>query len=134
MLGHIMEWFCNGLGGIKQQPNTVAFKEQLISPAIVGDITFAKTCFVSPYGTIKSEWSREGKYLNMHIEVPFNTSAILSFPTMDRSSITENGKPIDGQKDFQYLSTDNGKSLYRVGSGSYNFKLKMDSVNASNGI
>ena len=126
MLGHIMEWFYNGLGGIKQQQNSVAFKDLLISPAIVGDITQTKTSFGSPYGTIKSEWSREGKNLNIHIEVPYNTSATISFPTLDRSSITENGKSIDSQKDIQYLSADNGKSFYRVGSGSYNFKLKMD--------
>lgn len=126
MLGHIMEWFYNGLGGIKQQQNSVAFKELLISPAIVGDITQTKTSFVSPYGTIKSEWSREGKNLSMYVDVPFNTSATISFPTLDRNSIIENGNPIDNQKDIQYLSAENGRSLYRVGSGYYNFKLKMD--------
>jgi len=126
MLGHIMEWFYNGLGGIKQQQNSVAFKELLISPAIVGDITQTKTSFVSPYGTIKSEWSREGKKLSMYVEVPFNTSATISFPTLDRNSIIENVNPIDNQKDIQYLSAENGKSLYRVGSGCYNFILKMD--------
>ncbi len=134
MLGHIMEWFYNGLGGIKQQPNSVAFKELLVSPAIVGDITHAKTSFFSPYGIIKSEWSLEGMNLSMHIEVPFNTRAIICFPTLNRNSITENGKPIDLQKDIQYISVDNGKSLYRVGSGKYSFRLRMDVFNAKGEI
>ena len=126
MLGHIMEWYYNGLGGIKQQQNSVAFKDIQIRPEIVGDITHTKTSFESPYGTIKSEWSRQGKDMIVHLKVPFNTSATIYLPTIEQSSITENGNPVRNQEDIQFLSTENGKSLYRLGSGSYEFKLKMD--------
>src|SRR5665648_1206973 len=47
MLGHIMEWFYTGLGGISQQEKSVAFKEILIKPEMVGDISFANTSFNS---------------------------------------------------------------------------------------
>lgn len=126
MLGHIMEWFYTGLGGIKQQENSVAFKDLIIRPEIVGDLTESKTSYQSSYGTIKSEWKRDGKKLLLHVEVPFNTSATVYLPTTDRASITEGNKPVDQLKDIQYAGSENGKSLYKVGSGSYSFKLTMN--------
>src|ERR1035437_9911278 len=126
MLGHIMEWFYTGLGGIKQQENSVAFKDLIIRPEIVGDLTESKTSYQSPYGTIKSEWKREGKNLVLHVEVPFNTSAIVYLPTTNRASITEGNKPLDQLEDIQYAGTDNDKSKYKIGSGSYTFKLIMN--------
>ncbi len=126
MLGHIMEWFYTGLGGIKQPENGVAFKDLVIRPEIVGDITNAKTSYHSPYGIIKSEWTRTGKALTLHLEIPFNSSAIVYLPTTDKASISESGKSVDQLKDIQYVGPENGKSLYKVGSGSYTFKLKMD--------
>jgi hypothetical protein len=126
MLGHVMEWFYTGLGGIKQQENSVAFKDLIIRPEIVGDITESKTSYQSPYGIIKSEWTRNGKKLILHLEVPFNANATVYLPTLNRASVTESDKPIDQLKDIQYVGLENGKSLYKVGSGSYTFKLKID--------
>lgn len=55
MLGHLMEWFYKGLGGIRQDENSVAYKQIIIKPTIVGDLTNVKTSYNSPYGVIKSE-------------------------------------------------------------------------------
>lgn len=126
MLGHLMEWFYTGLGGIKQQENSVAFKDLIIRPEIVGDLTESKTSYQSPYGTIKSEWKREGKNLLLHVEVPFNTSATVYLPTTDRAAVTESNKPINQLKDIQYAGSENGKLLYKIGSGSYSFKLTIN--------
>jgi hypothetical protein len=126
MLGHLMEWFYTGLGGIKQQETSVAFKNLIIRPEIVGDLIESKTSYQSPYGTIKSEWKREGKNLELHVEVPFNTSATVYLPTTNRASITEGNKPLDQLEDIQYAGTDNDKSKYKIGSGSYTFKLIMN--------
>jgi alpha-L-rhamnosidase len=38
MLGHLMEWFYTGLGGIYQDENSVAYKDLIIAPKPVGDI------------------------------------------------------------------------------------------------
>ncbi|NWJ52317.1 MAG: family 78 glycoside hydrolase catalytic domain [Bacteroidetes bacterium] len=126
MLGHMMEWFYTGLGGIKQQENTVAFKDLIIRPEIVGDLTESKTSYQSLYGTIKSEWKRDEKSLLLHVEVPFNTSATVYLPTTNRASITEGNKPIDQLKDIQYVGTENNKAKYKIGSGNYSFKLIMN--------
>ncbi len=117
MLGHLMEWFYTGLGGIKQEENSVAFKHILIRPEIVGDITFVKTSYKSPYGMIRSEWKRENGKLEMKVEIPANTDAAIYFPVKEGAQVNENGKNIALSKSPE------GKYYCRVGSGSYLFRM-----------
>jgi hypothetical protein len=42
MLGHLMEWLYSGLAGIRQSERDVAFKETIIAPEVVGDLTQAE--------------------------------------------------------------------------------------------
>jgi len=43
MLGHLMDWFYAGLGGISQTEKSVAYKEIVIRPEMVGDLTWVKS-------------------------------------------------------------------------------------------
>lgn len=118
MLGHLMEWFYTGLGGIKQDTGSVAFKNIIIRPEIVGDITTASTRYLSPYGTIKSDWRIKNEVLEMQITIPSNTTASIFFPIKSEIQVLENGK-----KTELFKSAD-GKYFCRVGSGNYIFKMK----------
>ena len=117
MLGHIMEWFYTGLGGIKQADNSVAFRNIIIRPEIVGDLTWVKSSYQSPYGKIRSDWKKVGKSLEMKVEIPANSTATIFFPTRQESSVTENGKKIVVSK------SEDGKYFCKVGSGSYIFQM-----------
>lgn len=117
MLGHLMEWFYTGLGGIKQESGSVAFKNIIIQPEIVGDLTQVKTSYLSPYGRIRSEWRKEQNSLVMQVEIPSNTDASIYFPVKAETEITENGKRVVLSK-----SAD-GKYYCKVGSGNYMFKM-----------
>ena len=86
MLGHLMEWFYTGLGGIKQESGSSAFKKIIIRPEIVGDITQVNTSYLSPYGKIKSEWKKEQNSLEMRVEIPSNTEASIFFPVQGCNS------------------------------------------------
>jgi len=70
MLGHLMEWFYQGLGGIRQADNSVAYKSIVIQPELVSDLTFANVSFNSPYGTIVSNWKKNENSFTLHVEVP----------------------------------------------------------------
>ena len=124
MLGHIMEWFYTGLGGIKQDMKSVAFKNIIIRPEIVGDISEAKAEYQSPYGSIKSEWTKKNGYFTLKIEIPVNTSATVYLPSTEVNSITESDKAIANQKGIQFIGTEKDKSLYKIGSGVYLFKAR----------
>jgi hypothetical protein len=61
MLGHLMEWFYSGLGGIGQTENSVGYKEISIKPKMVEGLAHAKATYDSPYGPIKCDWTRKDK-------------------------------------------------------------------------
>jgi len=117
MLGHIMEWFYTGLGGIKQEENSVAFQNIIIRPEIVGDITWVKSSYQSSHSLIRSEWKKEQNILEMKVEIPANTSATIYLPTNREGSVTENGKKTTVSK------TADGKYFCKVGSGTYIFRM-----------
>ena len=86
MLGHLMEWFYTGLGGIYQDNNSVAYEEIIIAPKPVGDIKWVNCSFNSPKGIISSQWKIEGDKFNLMIEVPENTVAKIIIPENYRKS------------------------------------------------
>jgi hypothetical protein len=99
MLGHIMEWFYNGLAGINQSSTSVGYKEIVIRPEVVGDISWVKGSYHSPYGTIRSEWKKEGTAFSLDVQIPANTTATIYLP--------------------------DGKTVIKKGSGQYHFQLTL---------
>ena len=101
MLGHLMEWFYSGLGGIKQEKNSAGFQQIIIRPEPVGDVTWSKASYLSPYGTIYTEWKRYGTF-ELSTEIPANTTAIIYLPVKGAPEITERGRPLANRKDVKF--------------------------------
>jgi alpha-L-rhamnosidase len=125
MLGHLMEWFYTGLGGIKQDPQSVAFRNIVIRPETVGDISTARASYQSPFGVIKSEWTKKDGNFTLKVEIPVNTSATVYLPTTESKSVKESDKAITGKNGIQFIKIEKGKALYKIGSGVYSFKVKL---------
>lgn len=123
MLGHLLEWFYSGLGGIRADKESVAFKHFVLYPEIVGDIRNVKTCFDSPYGQIVSNWTVNGTSLEYQVTIPANTTASIHFPTSEMNDIREHNKPIARSEYIKYEKTENGRVVYLVSSGSYTFSI-----------
>jgi alpha-L-rhamnosidase len=119
MLGHLMEWFYAGLGGIYQTENSVAYNEIIIAPKPVGDIKWVKCSFNSPKGMIQSDWKKEGKSFVLIVEVPKDASAKIILPdefknlalkVIDRNSQkpmnvqVENGEIKMGSGNFEIIA------------------------------
>jgi len=124
MLGHLMEWFYASLGGIQQEDNSVAFKNIVIKPTIVGDITSASSNFESYYGPVETNWKLQNATFNLKVTIPCNTSALIYLPTIGKSSVLENGIPVNQSKEIQLVQKEQNYLVYRVGSGKYNFTVK----------
>ena len=123
MLGHLMEWFYSGLGGIKSPENATAFKNIIIRPEVVGNITFADVNYLSPYGEIKNSWKKTGTAFTMNIHIPVNTNATIYLPAVKGNTITENGKPLMNRSDIKFIKFKDGKAVIEVGSGDYSFTV-----------
>lgn len=115
MLGHLMEWFYAGLGGIYQSENSVAYSEIIIAPKPVGNIKWVKCSFNSPKGLISSDWEIHDKSFALKIEIPENTTAKVILPDGFKNS---NLKVIDlnNQKPLN-VKVENGG--FKVGSGKF---------------
>lgn len=91
MLGHLMEWFYSGLAGIQQDKNSVAYKNIVIKPQPVGDITFAKATYQSVYGEVVSDWKIENGNFILLVTIPANTTATVYLPGSKKSISTGSG-------------------------------------------
>jgi len=76
--GNLDAWFYQTLAGIN--PAAPGFKKIVIKPSIVGDLTWVKAHFDSPYGRIISNWKIEGNQLTMDVTIPPNTTATVVVP------------------------------------------------------
>ncbi len=99
MLGHLMEWFYSGLGGIYQAGNSIAYKRIIIAPKPVGGIHWAKCSFNSPQGKITSEWELAENTFSLSLEIPKASLATIILPDGFKNSKMEiidlaNKKPI----------------------------------------
>ena len=115
MLGHLMEWFYAGLGGIYQAENSVGYNEIIIAPKPVGDIKWVKCSFNSPKGMIQSDWKKEGKSFVLNIEVPKEATAKIIIPD-DFKNSTLKVMDLNKQKPV-IVKVENGE--FTVGSGKY---------------
>jgi len=123
MLGHLMEWFYSGLGGIKADTAGTAFQQIIIRPEPVGDITAATATYISPYGLVANTWKRTNNSFEMSTTIPANCSGVVYLPANQNSIITEGGKVLAKQKNLKLLRYENGKALIQLGSGVYSFKV-----------
>lgn len=57
MLGHVMEWFYTNILGIQESPDAVASDKVIIKPMPVGDITWAKGWYDTPFGRVSVSWT-----------------------------------------------------------------------------
>jgi alpha-L-rhamnosidase len=122
MLGHIMEWFYSGIGGIKQAPGSVSFKKIIIYPAVVGDLTWAETTYKTIYGDIISYWKIEKDNIVMKVKIPVNCTALVYIPQTDPNLIFENGILINQVNSVKIVEVSSESTLCQIPSGEYNFK------------
>lgn len=80
MLGHLMEWFYSGLGGIYQTDSSLAYSNIVIAPKPVGNIKWVKCYYNSPKGKISSNWEIKGNTFILNIEVPRDANAKIIIP------------------------------------------------------
>jgi len=124
MLGHLMEWFYSGLGGIKPDSNSIAFDKIVIRPEPVGDVTWANVTYLSPYGMIANRWKRNGRLFTMQTSIPANSTAVIYLPARKNSVVSENGRSLLNRGDIKVLKFENERAVLAVGSGNYSFSVR----------
>ena len=117
-------WLYQGPAGIQPDPAAPGFKNVIIKPAIVGDLTWVKAHHDSPYGRIVSNWKRDGNKLSMEVTIPANSTATVYMPTASVADVRENGKNITKVPGVTFLRMESGRAVLTVASGHYSFVSK----------
>ncbi|MCH7226480.1 family 78 glycoside hydrolase catalytic domain [Haloferula sp. A504] len=113
----IAGWFMRGVGGIRPDPAEWGMKRFVIKPQLVGDLEWVKCSSASLYGTIRSEWKREGTTTTFDIEVPPNTTATVFIPSEKAEDVCE-------AKGLRPVRHEGGCAVFEVGAGAYRFVSK----------
>jgi hypothetical protein len=123
MLGHLMEWFYEGLGGISQTADGIGFQDILIRPQIVGDLKQASVNYESIQGLIQTDWKKTSGF-ELNLQIPANTRATVEIPAKLNDIILESEKTISKLSEFRIIERTTEKLVLSIGSGAYHFKVK----------
>jgi len=121
LVGDLVIWFYEYLAGIAPDDANPGFKHIVMRPHPVGDLTFVKASFRSPYGLVRSEWQKYGDQFDWQITVPPNTTATVYVPAKDADAVTESGVSAKAADGVEFVGSENGRAVFTVTSGAYHF-------------
>ena len=124
MLGQITEWFYRYLVGIDTDPNQPGFKNIIIRPQPVGDLTWAAATYESIRGRISVRWERKDEQFTLNVTIPANTTATVWLPARPDGEVTESSCKPAGQQGVNFLRSKADRQIYQIGSGSYKFESR----------
>ena len=79
MMGQIEEWFFKSLAGIQSEGNS-GYKDVVIAPQPVGDLTHVDASYKTLYGTISVHWKIDSNNFTLNISIPANCTAKVFLP------------------------------------------------------
>ena len=126
MLGHLMEWFFSGIGGIRQAPGSNSYDKIIISPEAVGDLTWAETTFNTIHGEITTSWKIDIKDFILKVKIPVGCKAVVVIPQINPVHIFENEMPVRQSKLVKVAEGSSGRTLCEISSGEYNFRWQLN--------
>jgi alpha-L-rhamnosidase len=118
MLGDLLIWYYENLAGIKA--TTPGFATLEMKPEMIKDLDHVNASFKSPYGTIKSNWTKSTKQFSWNITIPPNTSAKIYLPASTKDQVTEKSRSI---KEIKFVGSERNSLIYEIGSGTYAFTI-----------
>ena len=122
--GAVGAWMYSHSLGIQRDEHDPGFKHFVLQPTPdpSGEMTWAKGHYDSMYGRIESAWNVENGIFTYNATVPANTTATVYIPTYSEHAVTEGGQSIEQAKGVTFVEFKDGKAVYELESGSYEFR------------
>jgi len=112
----IGSWFYQALGGIVPVDSVPAFRKVLIEPQIPKGVTRANTFQETPYGRLEVNWKINYGNMDMEIQIPVGTEALVVIPSYCREYLLNNKK---------YSLEDDASFVVEIKSGRYTLNYKI---------
>jgi alpha-L-rhamnosidase len=116
ILTQIEEWFHSGLAGIRQARGSAGYRDLVIDPRVVGDLTRVEGSYETPYGTVATEWTLAKGTFRLTVEIPPNTTAEVRAP--------RGSGPSDASGGAKLQRVDGDRAVYRVPPGRHTFTAR----------
>lgn len=123
LLGDLLIWMYENLGGIQSDPTSVGFQKIIMKPSFVKDLEYVNASYVSPYGKIASNWKKDKGELKWDVQIPGNSTAVVYVPASAENEVREGGEAILNNKAVKFLRVENGHAVLEIGSGNYQFSV-----------
>ncbi len=125
LVGDLVMWFYEYLGGIRPDPAAPGFKRIVLKPVPVDGLDYVRATHESLYGTIASAWTRTGGKFEWTVTVPPNTRATVHVPTSDPESVKESGVSLDEANGVSEIKQTEDAVVFEIGAGSYSFESEL---------
>ena len=120
--GAVYQWMFENIGGIRTKAD--AFREIEIAPEIGETLKHAKIAYHSIRGFIQVRWRQNKQLLQIDIQIPPNTTAVVHLPAASLSEIKESGNPLKPGDDIHRRQIIKNKVVLHIGSGEYKFSIE----------
>lgn len=117
LLGDLLPWCYQYLGGIRNAEGSVAYRHMELRPSFeIQDLDSVDMSYMTPYGEVVSRWNKDLERLNWQVEIPVGTTADVYLPNGEKKTIGS-GKhsfecsynltsPMVADDEFVYKQTD----------------------------
>ncbi|PLT45272.1 Alfa-L-rhamnosidase [Paenibacillus pasadenensis] len=130
--GAVGDWLFGSVAGIDADESGPGYRSIRLRPVPGGTLSFAEAELDSPYGPIRSAWSRrpDGGFA-YEFEVPAGATARVCLPGAAEEGSTESGRPVrEAEGVSEVVQADEGLEL-RLGSGTYRFETRAAGAQAA---
>jgi len=131
---NIGSWFIQRLAGIRPDPERPGFQHAIIEPVFPNELSYVNGSHETVYGTIRSNWKRDGDGIVMTVTVPANSTATVYLPAAAKRSedgpatsvdhVTVNGRKLNQADHVSFLRMENSRAVVNVDSGTYSMVSK----------
>ena len=130
--GAIGEWLYETVAGIR--PSDPGYRSIQISPSPGGGLSHARAIINSIYGRIESSWEFEGDRFTLHVEIPPNSSGVVTLPWANLANVGGSPSAPGSNPGILDMAQQGADVIARLGSGRYTFTYTSRELAAMAGI
>jgi len=123
--GTIGQWFYTHLGGIEIDDLNPGFKNTIIHPRPVGNLTWAIARVETIHGYVSSQWEKKENILQLTVTIPPNATGKVILPGNKIANIKEANIPIEKVNGVKNVLVKDNTVTFDIASGKYVFIINL---------
>lgn len=124
LLGDLIIWMFEHLGGIANAPGETGFRRLRMRPEVTPECARVRAAYAAGHGRIESEWAAtEGEWI-WEVAIPPGSSAEVWLPAAPAAAVRESGCPLETAVGIGRVRQVRDRRVVEVGSGRYRFHVR----------